>query len=200
MERRKRPGYLSKYAKHADISLSSAAEQLRRAGVDYMREFDFEDADRRRAAMRHAERLPFAKPIPGQGLPGVQTSAPPDPDAPEGLALGSFSAAQAKERHYKAELAKLEYEERIGRLVEVEKVEMRAFRLARQVRDAMLNLPSRLAGIFAAETDQRRVHDLMEQEIRQALEALAGAEDDLAKPPSNDSSNAERKKAIHETS
>lgn len=172
-EQKRRPGYLTKYAQHAGISKPAAAEQLKRVGIDYMQPFDFDDADRRRTAMRHADRAPFAKPI---YLDPVVPSAGADDDGSEPVRPSKdpvFAQIQARKEHYRAELARLEFEERIGQLVEKQTVESSAFRLARLVRDAMLNIPARLAGILAAETDQRRVHDLLEQEIRQALEALA---------------------------
>lgn len=172
MERRRRPGYLTQYAKHAGISKPAAAEQLRRVGIDYMQPFDFDDADRRREAARHADRAEFAKPI------YVDPDLPPaDPEA-DGIESPAkspaFAAVQLRKEHYRAELARLEFEQAINKLVNREHVEAEGFRIGRQVRDAILNVPARLAGILAAETDQRRVHDLLETELRQALEALAG--------------------------
>lgn len=175
MDHKRRPGYLTAYAKHAGISKPAAAEQLKRVGIDYMQPFEFEEADKRREAARHADRAAFAKPIylaPGE--------SPRDPDEP-GVPVGqdeegkspAFAHHQAEKEKFKAKLAELDYLERIGKLVEKEKVEAEAFRIGQLVRDAMLNVPSRLAGVLAAETDQRRVHDLLEQEIRQALEALS---------------------------
>jgi hypothetical protein len=55
--KRPRPGYLTKYALHAGISIASASEALRRVGIDYMEPLDFADADRRREAAHHADRV-----------------------------------------------------------------------------------------------------------------------------------------------
>lgn len=173
----KRPGYLTAYAKHAGISKPAAAEQLKRVSIDYMQPFDFDDADRRRLAMRHADRVPFSKPIYGQG-DKQEEELPPDPSA--GAAFESYAAAQAAEKTFKAKMAELLYEERVGSLVRKDQVEAAAFRKGRLVRDGVLNVPARLAGILAAETDQRKIHDLLEQELRKALEALALPDDDDA--------------------
>ena len=59
----KRPGNLKQYAAHAGISRQAAAEQLKRVGIDYLQPFDFAEADKRRAAARHADREAFATPI-----------------------------------------------------------------------------------------------------------------------------------------
>lgn len=168
MERRRRPGYLTQYAIHADISKPAAAEQLKRVGINYMESFDFAEADRLREAMRHADRAPFAKPIYVD--PGVPPAADETEDGPKDPA---FAAIQRKREHFRAELARLDFEERIKKLTETDKVEAEGFRIGRLVRDAVLNVPSRLAGILAAESDQRKVHDLLEKELRQALEVLA---------------------------
>lgn len=171
-DRKKRPGYLTAYANHAGITKTAAAKQLQRVGVDYMREFNFMEADRLRAAARHADRAAYAKPIyakPGEDPRGGNRenddAGPPiDP---------VLADSQRKKEEFRAKLVELEYEERVGTLVRKSEVEKEAFRIGRLVRDAILNVPSRLAGILAAESDQRRVHDLLEKELRQALESLA---------------------------
>ncbi len=87
-------------------------------------------------------------------------------------ATASFAEAQAEKECYKAKLAKLEYEEKIGRLVDRESVERDAFRVARVVRDPMLSLPDRLAGLVTAESDQVKNHALLTKEILAALKGL----------------------------
>lgn len=84
----------------------------------------------------------------------------------------SFSKARAKRETYRAAMEQLAYERTIGSLVDIQKVEAEAFRTGRTVRDAMLNIPSRICGVVAAETDQRKIHEILTKEIRQALEGL----------------------------
>lgn len=84
----------------------------------------------------------------------------------------SFSKARAKREMYRAAMEQLAYERTIGSLVDIQKVEAEAFRTGRMVRDAMLNIPSRICGVVAAETDQRKIHEILTGEIRQALEGL----------------------------
>lgn len=52
-------------------------------------------------------------------------------------------------------------------------VELEAYNRGRVFRDAMLNIPPRVAGLLAAETDAATVHDLLETEIRSVLEQLS---------------------------
>lgn len=171
-ERKKRPGYLTAYANHAGITKTAAAEQLKRVGVDYFKPFDFQEADRLRKAARHADRAKFAKPIYVQSGDDQLGDDAGDDDH-EYLEDPALAQSQRKKEEFRAKLVELEYEERVGTLVRKDDVEKEQFRIGRLVRDAVLNVPARLAGILAAETDQRKVHDLLEKELRQALEALA---------------------------
>ncbi len=168
---KKRPGHLTAYAVHAGITKTAAAKQLQRVGIDYMQAFDFDEADRLRKAARHADRAKFSKPIYVQ--PGENPHGDDDDDGDVDSKDPALAKSQAKKEEFRAKLVELEYEERVGTLVKKSEVEKEAFRVGRLVRDAVLNVPSRLAGILAAESDQRKVHDLLEKELRQALEALA---------------------------
>jgi hypothetical protein len=90
-----------------------------------------------------------------------------------GTADMSFHDARTLAQRYKAALLKLELDERTGCLVDAEQVRMAAFNLARTVRDAILNIPDRIAPILAAERDEGRVAEILTQELRSALEELA---------------------------
>lgn len=165
----KRPGYLTQYAAHAGITKTAAADQLKRVGIDYMQPFAFEEADRKRKAARHADRMPFTKTI------YEQPANPTNTDQTEEDKF-VFAEHQAKREYYKAEISRLEYEERVQKLIEAEKVDAEWFRLTRIVRDAVMNIPSRLAGVLASESDERTVNQILEKELRDALEALASIE------------------------
>lgn len=84
----------------------------------------------------------------------------------------TYAEARAMHEKFKMRLAELELEQREGKLVEADVVQRESFKAARQVRDALLNLPDRVAGVLAAETNQFKVHQLLTKEIRRALEDL----------------------------
>lgn len=170
----KRPGYLTQYAAHAGITKTAAAEQLKRVGIDYMQPFAFDEADRKRQAARHADRIPFTKPTYGE----APASQPPAGSADDDQFI--FAEHQAKREYYKAELARLEFEERINKLIEADSVDAEWFRLTRIVRDAVMNVPSRLAGVLASESDEKKIHQILEQELRQTLEAIQDTQETKA--------------------
>lgn len=81
----------------------------------------------------------------------------------------TFMESKAKRESFLAELARLEYEQKSGTLVQVDDVKRESFRVARIVRDSMLNIPDRVAAELAAETDPFKVQQRLSAEIRLAL-------------------------------
>lgn len=61
-------------------------------------------------------------------------------------------------------------------LIEVAVVKTEAFKLARGVRDSILNIPDRVAAEFAGMTVAHEIHMRLSEEIRKALEGLANAD------------------------
>jgi len=87
----------------------------------------------------------------------------------------SFAEAQRLEKSYAAALKKLEYEEKIGKLISADEVREAVFTKARTVRDAILNIPDRISATIAVESDQIAVSKLLMDELVQALEDLCQA-------------------------
>lgn len=96
--------------------------------------------------------------------------------------------AEAKTRKDKAaaDLLELQLRTKKGELLERTLVERQAFEAARRVRDAILNVPNRIADQLAVETDRFRVHQLMVAELNKALEELANEKWDAPAQETND--------------
>ncbi|MBA3009724.1 MAG: hypothetical protein KKF12_12250 [Proteobacteria bacterium] len=90
-----------------------------------------------------------------------------------GLQMVSLSKAQTRRANYEAALKKLELEEKTGELVSAEKVDLDFFNIARLVRDAILNIPSRIGAELASITDVHLVNERLTTELNAALEELA---------------------------
>jgi hypothetical protein len=88
----------------------------------------------------------------------------------------NFAAARAVKEICEAKLRRMDLEERRGNLLPRGAVEKAAFNSFRVLREAILNVPCRVSGQLAAESDPRKVQDLLENEIKQALESFAGLE------------------------
>ncbi|QEY31221.1 hypothetical protein EVJ50_02100 [Synechococcus sp. RSCCF101] len=63
--------------------------------------------------------------------------------------------------------------EREGQLLDADKVRRQVELSFRELRDRILNVPVRVASLVAAETDPRRVEELMRQGLEDALETFA---------------------------
>jgi hypothetical protein len=94
---------------------------------------------------------------------------------PAAAAKGGPSLAVSKQvkAAYEAKLTELEYKERSGEMGNLQDVRKEAARLARQVRDLLLIVPSRNAAKVAAMSDPEDVRALLQQEIELALKGMA---------------------------
>ena len=73
---------------------------------------------------------------------------------------------------YRAKMARLDYEEREGKLVDAKKMYEEGFQLGRQVRDALLGIPDRQADILAAESDSANIGKLLRSELELVLQQI----------------------------
>ena len=115
------------------------------------------------------------EPIPGKQR---EKSSPPAAKPAKGPALPDdaipdMQISRERHEHYKAEQAKLAVDQQRGELIPLEHVKREAFALAKAVREALLNLPDRVANQLAGENDPAAVHQLLSDELTGALAQLA---------------------------
>lgn len=89
----------------------------------------------------------------------------------------SYAASRAKREAYEAELARLKFEQQAGTLVDAEAVKKEAFKIARTIRDGMLNIPDRVSAELVGQDDSFVIHRRLLEEIRKVLENALGADD-----------------------
>ena len=94
--------------------------------------------------------------------------------APVEVTSGATTYAQAKtaDMVFRAKLRKLEYDVRMGKLVEAELVKQRWSSIYRVIVDRILAWPNRLAPELAALTDERQVRDVITREARALINEL----------------------------
>jgi hypothetical protein len=88
-------------------------------------------------------------------------------------AIPELNESRARREHYQAELAKLQVAQQRRELVPADEVKKEAFQIGRSVREALANLADRLSHQLAGETDPAVIHQLLSDEHRDALLALA---------------------------
>ena len=88
----------------------------------------------------------------------------------------SKDLAEARQRliEVQTKIREVELRQKSGALVSREAIDKEWFRIGREIRDALMNLPSRLAGIVSAEKSQEKNYQIIEKEVRQCLESLTG--------------------------
>ena len=96
------------------------------------------------------------------------------PVLPNDSVSAAFAKARAEKETHQAELARMQVEQQAGRLVEMEEVKRQHFALARQVREALLNLPDRIAPELVQMATQFEAHAKLTAEIKTMLRDLAG--------------------------
>ncbi|MCW7551803.1 hypothetical protein NX722_10080 [Endozoicomonas gorgoniicola] len=84
-----------------------------------------------------------------------------------------FVTARTMREAFKARMAKMEYEEKSGKLTDAARVRDDAFQAARMVRDALMGIPDRQADVLAAETDPKKIRELLMNELEDILNELS---------------------------
>lgn len=84
----------------------------------------------------------------------------------------SLADAQRLQAQYKAALLRLEYEQKVGRLVKLEIVDKDWLDVARRTRDAILGISDRIAAELASESDIHTINKRLTEEIVLALMSL----------------------------
>jgi len=180
---------LRAYAKHRGVTLKAVQKAIQSGRIQTTPDGKIDagqaDADWERNTGPKVRRTAASAP-----------PAPPPMEHPraEAVASGTFDYAKARAiiAHYEARLAKIDYEERIKKLINADEVSVAAFNLFRMFRDRMLNIPDRVVGALIAEIrkairaagldpdlvkgiDMGKVHGILLAEIRGALEEFADA-------------------------
>lgn len=91
----------------------------------------------------------------------------------------TYMQAKTAREVYEAKNSQLEYEERTSKLIRVDAVKTELSIAMATAREALLQIPSRLAPLLAAETDPAAVQTALHGEIHRALAQLAGASERL---------------------
>lgn len=105
---------------------------------------------------------------PRGGAPGPVPQAPGPPE-PQGV---SYAASRAVRETYLARMARLDFEERQGRLVELEEVKRVCFEAARRSRDMLRAIPDRVAPLLAGTHDVHECQQILREEVQRACEGL----------------------------
>lgn len=106
-------------------------------------------------------------PVTAPQLPLAAPDAGQQPDAPQ--AATGYSVDRARREKYEADLAEIKLREQQGDLVRRSDVRVEIAARLGEVRTNLLQIPARMAPLLAPETDQAKVHQLLDAELRNVL-------------------------------
>jgi hypothetical protein len=81
--------------------------------------------------------------------------------------------AEMHSAEHKSRLDAIKVEEAEGELLRADSVDKHIFEAVRIARNALLNIPSRVAILLASETNEKKIEALLDKEMRNALDGLA---------------------------
>jgi hypothetical protein len=152
------------YARHRGVAISTVQEAIARGQISTLADGQI-DSDAADEEWTRNTR---------QAVPPAGSRRANDDDI-DAFGASQYNKARAVREHYQARLAKLEFEEKTGKLIPADEVKVAAFNLFRRYRDHMLNIADRLAAILAAETETAKCYEILATEIRKALNEFADA-------------------------
>lgn len=166
---------LTAYAKSKGVSVEAVSKAVRVGRLAKSVVFDAKNRPRVVPALADQEWVANTDSAQ-QRVPAVPPPRPdPEPEqapARDEPKTATFQQARTLREAYMARLAKLEFDEKSGLLVKADAVKNEAFRVARIVRDNILNIPDRVAAELANETNQFKIHQRLTEELRRALEDM----------------------------
>ncbi len=115
-------------------------------------------------------RLPIA---PRPVAPAAPIAPRPDPRPDARGGPDDYRRTLVVEKVVKTRLAQVQLDEQLGRLIDATDAGDAQFEIARLVRNQIQELPDRLAGELALESDAHRVREILAREIDDVLRKLA---------------------------
>lgn len=103
---------------------------------------------------------------------GMGAAQDDDDDAPEAGDLADYRQARAHREQIRRDREQIELDKLRGNVVDLAEVNRLVFTGFRALRDAVENVPLRIAAQCAAETDASRVEALITEELAQALRSV----------------------------
>lgn len=103
----------------------------------------------------------------------LDQAAPPQRSIPVSELPTLLLKTRIKSETEKAKLLEIKAKVEAGKYIDVDVMKTAAFRRGRIIRDGMLAIPDRIDAVLAAETDRRKIHQILTDEINRVLEELS---------------------------
>lgn len=168
------------YSRHAGVTLRAVQKAIEAGHIKVTAEKKIEsdqaDRDWRNSDAVLRPVVSIAQPEKRAVSPAAPGSGPSaGSDLADGVELEGdastteYRSHRAEREKYSALTQKLEYEQLVGKLIEVDEAKRIAFTTFRSIRDAVLNVPARLKDQLAALDDPYQCERIMEAALSAAL-------------------------------
>ncbi len=107
--------------------------------------------------------------------PPESTTSTMAPAGESGAGARTYSQSRGVRESYLARLAKVDYEQRISKLVDADQMRVAQFNAARKARDMLIGVPSRIAPLVVGTTDVAEIERIMDIEINRVCTEIAAA-------------------------
>ena len=167
------PISLRAYAKHRGVALSAVQKAIRAGRIAPTTDGRIDpaqaDADWQRNTAPRPRHRKSITPERSAGRAALQVPQPAlDPSS-----VGGYATARAVREQYLARITKIQHDQLAGKLISRDEVAVEEFNEKRIIRDGVLNIADRVAAQLAAETDEKKVHQILTTELRNALNGIA---------------------------
>jgi hypothetical protein len=129
------------------------------------------------------EGRPAAGGLAPDATPGPGPGGAPDTSGQIFGRESAYHKARTARELFTAKTAELEYKVRIGELVSMDEVKKVFYTTANAVTQNLLNIPARVSAILAAETDEKKVFEMLNREIKNALQRLSDGNLEISNAP-----------------
>jgi hypothetical protein len=155
---------VTEYARHRGVTLTEVQEAVMNGRISYTLQGTRKIINPRKADVEWASTIDLAKSKTAMDDPTytpVNTRAPP------------FQESRAIREAYAARIAKLDYEQKKGDLINKDLVKRQSVATASIIKNNMRQIPIKVAAALAAETDSHKIEMMLNKEIDEALEELS---------------------------
>lgn len=164
----------AEYARHRGCSRVAVGKAVKAGRISLVNglidpvvaDIQWQKNSRARASAHQPGQLPLDDSAASIRVDSVEPAAP---------SVDGYMLSRNRREAAEAERAELSLAEAKGELIRVDAVKGVLANVFSATRDALLQLPARLAPLLAAESDPATVQTLLHADIHQALQLLAGA-------------------------
>ena len=167
------PMSLRAYAKHRGVAMSAVQKAIRTGRITTTTDGKIDPAQGDAEWKQNTAPRPRHRKSITPGRTAGRTSLQVPQPALDPSSVGGYATARAVREQYLARITKIHHDQLAGKLVSRDEVAVEEFNEKRIIRDGVLNIADRVAAQLAAETDEKKVHEILTTELRNALNGIA---------------------------